>query len=313
MGGQHKGYAFVDFIASTTTPEVFGEHFFKRKIIEVKRNFLNHLIFSEVPPRISPVDILGTLESQGVKIAETLLGDANNGLPWGTISVRLEDESQIYQVAPEGVLYVKGEAIQVQAKVNNSLIKSVLEPGMRKKNCAKRSLEAANNRDDISSVHQKNTPISIVGFPESMLDQEHSLKENVSLAQKQFLDLTSSTDQREGGEILSISDSGKKPRGGSALWASSQAFDAPKRLASFEAHLPDSRSETGKVVEMTYTLSDLSRHQSGCHETRNRRQQFPKRLNSLSSSFFSPSELQSPIDGLKKAFTISYFTFPGRD
>lgn len=313
IGGHHKGYAFVDFVASTTSLKVFGEHFFKKKAIEVKRNFLNHLIFSDVPPRISPADIQRTIESNGIKIAEALLGDGSNGLPWGTISVRLEDERQIYQFTPEGLFYVKGEAIQVQAKINNSLTKSALEPGMHKKNCAKRSSQVVKCREEMSLAQQKNIPTATVAVPEKLLVKEKSGQANVSFAQKKLLDLTLSTDQREGGELLSISDSGNKRKAGSTLWASSQAFDAPKRLDSFEADLPESRSVTGKVVEMTYTLPGHSRHQSGSEETRNRKEQFPKRLNSLSTSFFSPSEQQSPIEGPNKPCTISYFTFPGRD
>jgi hypothetical protein len=279
MGGHHKGYAFVDFVASTTSLKVFGEHFFKKKAIEVKRNFLNHLIFSDVPQRISPIDIQRTIESNGIKIAEALLGDGSNGLPLGTISVRLEDERQIYQFAPEGLFYVKGEAIHLQAKINNSLTKSALEPGMRKKDCAKRSSQAVKYSEEISLAQQKNIPKATVAVPDILLDKEQSGQANVSFAQKQLLDLTSSTDQIEGGELLSISDSGKQQKAGPTLWASSQAFDAPKRLESFEADRPESRSESGKVVEMTYTLPDLSRHQSGSQETCNRKEQFPKRLN----------------------------------
>lgn len=316
LGGGHKGFAFVDFAASTTSSRVFGEHHFKNKVIEVKRNLLNCLVLGDIPPRISQADIQHAIESSGFSVAEIIVGDESNGLSKGTACVKLFDETLVGQIAPKGFLYVRGACLEAQAKLSKNLLRATYDISNRKKNNHKQSFQAdTSHHQALTQVpaHQFDYRGFAKGIPDNLAERETHEVTQLSSSKIQFSDITSATEQKEGPEFLSVSDSGKKQKLGSPLWARSEAFRAPKRVESFDAESDMVLPDNGKVVEMIYNLRTFGRHLSDNLEYSSSPIQIPGRVNSLSGSAFSTSELGSTSQTPRKACTVSYFTFPGRD
>lgn len=314
-GGHHKGFAFVDFCGNSTNTSVFGEHSFKSKTIEVKRNLLNYLFMTDIPPRLSETDIETAIESLGFPVSEALVGTGANGIPVGTACVRLKDDAQVSNVAPKGVLIINDEVISVQAKANKLFSKSPIDSATKKKNHKKNS-QGNQRYSGKHSIHQPFDLSRMVGgSPENFPEQDIYGLLQMSYQKLSLSDL-STNEAREGTDYPSLSGSIQKKKLGTSLLLTSQEFPLlPKKEGGLEVRTQELPSRGFIGFDDSYTLPSMSRHNSDCLQDPDLMGlPLPRRLNSYSSSFYStPGTLGSSVMTPSKECRISYFTFPGRD
>ncbi len=315
-GGQHKGFAFVDFSSTLGSANVFGEHSFKSKTIEVKRNLLNQLFMSNLPANLTDSDIQSAIESLGFPVAEALLGDGTNGIPVGAACVRLKDDNQVSNVAPSGVLIIKDEVVTVLAKANKVFAKSPNESATKKKINKKLSQANAMKFNSKNSIPQPFDFTRLVGgSPENFPDHDVYGMLQMSYPKLTVSDV-STTDYRDGVDQVSTSGTSKLRKFSGSLLASSKEFTSiPKKVEPLE--LKTQEFPVRLFIELGDSYSGLtaSRHYSECVQDIDQLgPSLPRRLNSFSSSFYSTSgSLMSSGLTPSRECKISYFTFPGRD
>lgn len=314
-GGQHKGFAFVDFSATFSHMNVFGEHSFKSKTIEVKRNLLNHLFISNLPPRLSETDIHSAIECLGFPVTEVLLGRGSNGIPTGAACVRLKDDTQVSNVAPSGTLIILNEVVTVLAKANKLFSKSPLDSATKKKNNKK--MTPVNTMRFNNSKHTIHQPFDfsrlVNGSPENFPDPEIYGMMQMSYQKLTLSDL-STTEQRDT-DLLSFSGEKKRKLSGSLLASSKEFPFYPRKMESLGVKTQELPGKPYNTIEEAYTLPTMSRHNSECLQDSDLLGlALPRRLNSFSTSFYStPESMVSSIMTPSRECKISYFTFPGRD
>lgn len=315
-GGQHKGFAFVDFSSTLCNAHVFGEHSFKSKTIEVKRNLLNQLFMSNLPADLSESDIQLAIESLGFPVAEALLGNGTNGIPVGAACVRLKDDNQVSNVAPSGVLIIKDEVVTVLAKANKVFAKSPHESATKKKNNKKLSHANATKFNPKNSLPQPFDFSRLVGgSPENFPDHDVYGMLQMSYPKLTVSDV-STADQQDGADHVSTSGTSKLRKFSGSLLASSKEFTSlPPKVELFEVKTQELPVRLFSDLGDSYAGLTVSRHYSEClQDTGQLGPNLPRRLNSFSSSFYSTSgSLMSTGLTPSRECKISYFTFPGRD
>lgn len=314
-GGQHKGFAFVDFNSTFSHMNVFGEHSFKSKTIEVKRNLLNHLFISNFPPRLSETDIHSAIESLGFPVTEVLLGRGTNGIPVGAACVRLKDDTQVSNVAPSGTLIIQNESVSVLAKANKLFSKSPLDSATKKKNNKKLSQANTTRFNNTKhTIHQAFDFSRLVnGSPENFPDPEIFGMIQMSYQKLTLSDL--STAEPRDTDQLSFSGEKKRKLSGSLLASSKEFPSFPRKMEPLGVKTQELPGRPYNALEETYTMPAMSRHNSECLQDPDQLGlAHPRRLNSFSSSFYSnPGSMASSIMTPSRECKISYFTFPGRD
>jgi len=98
LNGTHKGYAFFTF-SGPCSDKLFGEHMFKNKTIDVKRNFHNSIFLTQLPQSISSLTVKNALESKGFPVEEILIGNQANGVPTGVVAIRLAKEEYLQKAS----------------------------------------------------------------------------------------------------------------------------------------------------------------------------------------------------------------------
>jgi RNA recognition motif-containing protein len=118
QNGHHKGFAFVDFSFVKSYPNLFGEHQFQGKTIEVKRNLSKQLFLYKLPREVKEADIRRTIQSYGFETSDLLLGNELNGIPIGGACIRLTDEESMNQLLNLGSIELGGREVQVHSRIS---------------------------------------------------------------------------------------------------------------------------------------------------------------------------------------------------
>ena len=116
--GHHKGFAFVNFINESLSDKLFGEHYFKSKLIEVKKNLHNQLLLQSLPEKTDEASVRKAIEELGFPVAEVTLGNESNGVPPGSASVRLVHEEMVPLALAKEKVTIKDAEIEISTRAN---------------------------------------------------------------------------------------------------------------------------------------------------------------------------------------------------
>lgn len=315
--GQHKGFAFVSFYYLYPTLQLFGEHSFKSKTIEVKLNLLNHLIIPSLPPFVSSEDIYQTIESLGFPVARVIVGSGMNGVPADSASVKLVDDFHLNGLGHIGKLIIKGASILMEAKINKYLPAQILVKGSLGGRKHSKRLATQFSSDKKGKFYRQDLLPSNCG---DTLFQEHNLLNSALMkSATQTGESEISTADTVGIGAFSNSPKVKKELPPSSLSFSkvSMLDDSPHDLFEFPKLDLFPRTTIAKVsTDMTLLLFPAVRHHSECiADNQFDHRSSPRRLSNFSSSFHTHPVLKSRSSSLVVVpeIKIGFFTYPGRD
>lgn len=312
--GQHKGFAFVSFSRIYPTHNLFGEHGFKNKTIEVKLNLLNHLFVPSLPRFVSGEDLRQAIESLGYPVAKVMVGSGMNGIPAGTASVKLVDDFHLNDLGQIGKLIIKGAPVKMEARTNKYLAAKApsIQNSSRKKHNKKSAhlfsseKKVKNYLQDFSQNNCSNT-----------LFYEHDMFTNTFMrsATRPSESEFSTGEMQELGEF-SNGASGKKELATSFTGVNKDFMLNLSQAESLELSNVECNPTTVSNDESEMALGPMIRHHSECltdHDFDHR--SMPRRLNSFSSSFFKGpvSKNRSSSAIVTPEITIGFYTYPGRD
>lgn len=317
--GQHKGFAFVSFTTLDTTQQLFGEHNFKSKIIEVKRNLLNHLYLENIYSNISISDIKNSLGMLGFPLAEVILGTGFNGLPTKTACAKLSDEGQMPQAASIRKLEINGCLVELVAKFSKRIAsKAVKESPTRRKYNKKAAELESNNSNQIQPAVLLNEFNSVSSSHEGIFQNELKIRCMDQSKQSSLASTLSNADVKESLDLCSFSGDKRRKLSNSLKTDSKEYFPFQRKVDSLGIVREEIRMSTLKSFEDFGGDNDflyLPRHNSESlahsefFEGENSR-----RLSSYSSSFFSSnSPLRKNLRLSLMEVRVAFFTFPGRE
>lgn len=314
--GQHKGFAFVNFSHIHQTQQLFGEHSFKSKIIEVKINLLNHLFFQSVPQFVSGGEIRKAIESLGFPVVNVALGTGHNGIPTGTCSVKLLDDYQLSNASLIGKIVVKGVSIYMEAKTNKFIaakpFKDTAVPARRKN--SKKALhqfssekKSKNQYPDFSPT-VSNIPLHETGLFDSGLMMTATRPSDSEFSNGEF---------KEAQDFLFSTPDNKRKHSASLLEFSNEFPSFRNKFASIELSPAEiGRFANSRLFEDPDIMpATMTRHNSeSVTGTSIDSSGLPRRLSSFSTSFYSGNVHRDHIfNALMPEVKIAFYTFPGRD
>lgn len=313
--GQHKGFAFVNFSYLYPGCQLFGEHSFKSKIIEVKLNLLNHLLLQGVPHTITAKDIKSAIEELGFPVASIMAGDGYNGIPVATYCVKLHDDSQLNSAAYIGEVMIKGALIYIEAKSNKHYSgKYFMDPMASRKKNNRNGHQQVNSEKKGKKHH---TEFSPSGSELQFHEQELYDSGIMITATKPSVSELSSNEKREGQENLPNVGQNKRKQSASLIGTSTDFTPISKKIDSLEM-IPTDVSQLLNSV----TFEDpnplplaMMRHLSeSATGTSHDSLGAPRKLSSFSSSFYTGSATRSRMPyALSLEVKIAFYTFPGRE
>jgi len=322
--GFHKGFAFVNFSAVEQTERLFGEHYFKSKLIEVKQNLHNQLILPSLPENTDENTIRKAIEDLGFLVAVVTLGTEFNGVPPGSASVRLAREDQVGLALGKGKVLIKDIEVEINTRVTKKVASSATlqsKDFSGKKKFSRQNIERCfnNGREEDRRLG------SLQGLSKSSLGGENlEQAENIVGLFHSFTKLSFNEDlglsafEFGGANETDSVLFGKPTRklSSSLKTNSKEYFLSPSKLDSLVLGRESSgvlsldNDNSSKVISTT-------RHNSECGIPTEIDTPTSKRLNGCSTSFFSGNSsgmrLFSPPLSRPSEVRIRFFTFPDRD
>lgn len=308
--GTHKGFAFVTFKEVYSLKLLFGEHNYRGKPIEVKRNLQNQLTLSGLTTRITEKDVKAAFEEKGFEVVSVMMGGMTPGLCSGTACVRFKDNECLSEAASLGFLKISGTSVEIHAKSPRRFPQSNKESPKKKLNFESHiaemrprggsRVEIETNSKKVISLGDFSNQTSECGlakpeFDKSMTNSGISTTLfNKTEGEPNSPNLTSSAPQRK----LS-----------SNLKTNSKEYHPLIKNVSVHVVRTDSQTE---VELMSLSTPAFESFQSGDHQNA----MSPSstfsgvpRLSSTSISFFGSRD-GKPI---KREVLVNFFTFPGRE
>lgn len=313
--GQHKGFAFVNFSELYQGYQLFGEHSFKSKLIEVKLNLLNTLFLQGVPHFITKGDIKTAIEMLGYAVESVMLGNGRNGIPLATCCVKLEDEYQLSSASLIEKIEAKGVRIHMEAKTNRFMMSKAIKEStnyMRKNN--KRAHQQYNSEKKHKTFFQDISP-ALSNIP--MLETEFYGSSQPMNANRPNVNDLSIGELKETPDIMSFSSKNKRKLSASLQSISKEFTPKSNKMESVEL----SASESGQLVnsivfeEPDFFPMTMVRHNSeSITGTSLDSIAVARKMSCFSSSFYSGNVARNrTFYVLASEVKIAFYTFPGRE
>lgn len=320
--GHHKGYAFVSFSTGHHSPRLFGEHSFKNKIIEVKRNLHNHLFLPRLHSTLSVLDIRSAIEEKGFAPSEIIIGTDSNGLATGTGSIRLVEENLLAQAALIGKLQINNHYIEIVVRNNKKYTNSHPKDSSSKKKNNKKNMNIMSIGHDGKHIQpislQNGTSAVTNSNTDGIINANTFVNYHQYSAGKSINNSEQSTDVvKETSDACSFSEEVKRKLSSSLKTHSKEYYPFPKKMEFLEQVSGDNRFVTlSSIEEDINLLHPITRHSSESLTPSDFQDNgLNRRLSYYSSSFYtgnSPSlirTINTPLLEIK----IAFYTFPGRD
>ena len=315
LQGQHKGFAFVNFSELYQGYQLFGEHSFKSKLIEVKLNLMNTLFLQGVPHFITEGDIKNVIEMLGYAVESVMLGNGRNGIPLATCSVRLEDEYQVSSASLIEKIEVKGVRIYMEAKTHRFMMsKAIKEITSYKRKNNKRVQQHHNSEKKHKTYFQDNTP-ALSNIP--MLEPEfYGSGQPMNVNRPSVNDL-SIGELKETTDIKSFSGKNKRKLSDSLQSISKEFTPKSNKMESIEI----GASESGQLVNYIvfeepdfFPMTTVRHNSESITGTSLDSIGVGRKLSCFSSSFYSGDvACNRKFCVLASEVKIAFYTFPGRE
>lgn len=310
--GYHKGFAFVNFSSVYSLEKLFGEHYFKSKVIEVKRNLHNQLLLSPIPEEATAADIQRAVEELRFPVAEVTIGGEHNGVPAGSASVRLVREDQMYQAVSIGKLMILDKQVEILSRA----AKKPQNVGIKDNSNRKKQKPQTSTGRELDKRFARPQGLSLSGLSIENPEQQESFFNIV----QSYTGLSINNDSEP-----STVDLGFTPEPGSGLVVrrklssslktnSKEYFPSPHKADSI--HL--GRENSGALSldhDFQQRITVAGRHNSECGIVTEPQTPLSKKLNGYSSSFYSMQNVLDPsqLNHKPGEVRVAFFTFPGKD
>lgn len=319
--GYHKGFAFVNFISVQSPERLFGEHYFKSKLIEVKQNLHNQLLLLSLPDKTDECTIRKAIEELGFLVAEVILGSESNGVPPGSASVKLFHEDQVNQALAKEKVLIKDTEVEISSRATKR--PTPTSPQVKDLSGKKKSRHAnphnSHNVRDSDKRIPRSQGLSFSNLSSETFDQTESLLELIQSMNRISINGDSEPSTVDFG-ALAEPDSAQfiKPirkLSSSLKTNSKEYFPSPSKTDSLQL----AREASGALSldsDSCLKVPVTARHNSECGILTEADTPLGKRLNGCSNSFYSGgfsgqgyfSSLSRPQE-----IRIRFFTFPDRE